>query len=75
MSGHSSYSPNSLANFLVHLRTDQRGGVAVVMALLFPVLLAGLGLGFEISGWYLRVARNAERRRCGGHGGSEQWRG
>jgi len=54
MSGHSSYSPNSLANFLVHLRTDQRGGVAVVMALLFPVLLAGLGLGFEISGWYLR---------------------
>src|SRR5262245_28244855 len=39
---------------LLHLRSDERGGVAVVMGLLFPVLLAGLGLGFEVSSWYLR---------------------
>ena len=38
----------------LRLRTEQRGGVAVMMGLLFPVLLAGLGLGFEISSWYLR---------------------
>jgi hypothetical protein len=38
----------------LRLRTDKRGGVAVMMGLLFPVLLAGLGLGFEVSSWYLR---------------------
>ena len=37
------------------LRTDQRGGVAVMMGLLFPVLLGALGLGFEISNWYLKT--------------------
>src|SRR5690349_20277551 len=40
---------------LGRLRTDNRGGVAVIMGLLFPVLLGGLGLGFEISNWYLRT--------------------
>src|SRR5215470_15716560 len=39
---------------LGRLRNDKRGGVAVMMGLLFPVLLATLGLGFEISNWYLR---------------------
>lgn len=34
---------------------DQRGTVAVMMGLLFPVLIGGLGLGFEISTWYLRT--------------------
>jgi hypothetical protein len=38
---------------LVRLRSDQRGTVAVMMGLLLPVLLGGLGLGFEISNWYL----------------------
>jgi len=37
------------------LHTDQRGGVAVMMGLLFPVLLGVLGLGFEISNWYLKT--------------------
>ena len=37
------------------LGKDQRGSVAVMMAFLFPVLLAGLGLGFEVTNWYLRT--------------------
>ena len=36
---------------LVKLRADERGGIAVIMGLIFPVLLAGLGIGFEISNW------------------------
>src|SRR5215470_5802202 len=40
---------------LGRLRNDKRGGVAVMMGLLFPVLLATLGLGFEISNWYLKT--------------------
>lgn len=54
-------SPTLVANALPLLRTDQRGGVAVMMGLLFPVVLAGLGLGFEISNWYLksRAMQNA----------------
>jgi Flp pilus assembly protein TadG len=45
----------SIVHALIRLRTDQRGGIAVMMGLLFPVLLGGLGLGFEISNWYLRT--------------------
>jgi Putative Flp pilus-assembly TadE/G-like len=43
------------------LFADQRGGIAVMMGLLFPVLLAALGLGFEISNWYMkkRAMQNA----------------
>jgi len=40
---------------LSSLRKDQRGTIAVMMALLFPVLITGLGLGFEITNWYLRT--------------------
>jgi Flp pilus assembly protein TadG len=40
---------------LSSLRKDQRGTIAVMMAFLFPVLIAGLGLGFEITNWYLRT--------------------
>jgi len=40
---------------LAALRSDQRGNVAVMMAFLLPVLLGGLGLGFEASNWYLRT--------------------
>ena len=36
---------------LAKLRADERGGIAVMMGLMFPVLLAGLGVGFEISNW------------------------
>jgi Flp pilus assembly protein TadG len=43
------------------LRADQRGTVAVMMGLLFPILIGGLGLGFEVSNWYLqtRAMQNA----------------
>ena len=36
-------------------RVDQRGTVAVMMALLLPVLVGGLSLGFEFSNWYLKA--------------------
>ncbi|MGB6352098.1 MAG: pilus assembly protein TadG-related protein [Pseudolabrys sp.] len=37
------------------MRADDRASIAVMMGLMFPVLLAGLGIGFEISNWYMRV--------------------
>ena len=40
---------------LAKLRADDRASIAVMMGLMFPVLLAGLGIGFEISNWYMRV--------------------
>jgi len=45
----------------VKLRTDQRGNVAVVTALLLPALMGTLGLGFEVSDWYVtkRSMQNA----------------
>lgn len=45
----------NVIRLLGNLHTDQRGGVAVMMGLLFPVLLGVLGLGFEISNWYLKT--------------------
>ena len=45
---------NKIVAGLFRLHSDERGGVAIMMGLLLPVLLAGLGLGFEISNWYLR---------------------
>src|SRR5450759_3045453 len=43
------------------LCADQRGNIAVMMALLFPIIARGLGLGFEASNWYLqtRAMQNA----------------
>ncbi len=43
------------------LRADQRGNVAVMMALVLPALVGALGLGFEASDWYLtkRAMQNA----------------
>ena len=48
---------SSLAGFFA----DQRGGIAVMMGLLFPVVLGALGIGFEISNWYMkkRAMQNA----------------
>ncbi|HMF26283.1 MAG TPA: pilus assembly protein TadG-related protein [Pseudolabrys sp.] len=40
---------------MTRLRTNERGTVAVMMAFLFPVLIAAFGLGFEITNWYLRT--------------------
>lgn len=55
------FSPTKTVAVLLRLHTDQRGGVAIMMGLLFPIVLAGLGLGFEISNWYLksRAMQNA----------------
>src|SRR3974377_1316172 len=53
-----SLSRNSLAK-TVHalggLRTDQRGNIAVMMALMLPVLCGFMGLGFEVTDWYLQT--------------------
>ena len=40
---------------LVHLRRDQRGTIAVMMALLFPALIGIFGLGMEVTNWYMRT--------------------
>src|SRR5262245_24436531 len=40
---------------VVRLRRDQRGTIAVMMALLFPALIAILGLGMEVTNWYMRT--------------------
>jgi len=40
---------------LVSLRRDQRGTIAVMMALLFPALIGILGLGMEMTNWYMQT--------------------
>jgi Flp pilus assembly protein TadG len=46
---------------VARLRWDDRGNVAVLMGFLAPILIGGLGLGFEVSDWYLqtRAMQNA----------------
>ena len=46
---------------LLSLHENQSGTVAVIMAFLFPILIAAFGLGFEITNWYLstRAMQNA----------------
>src|SRR5882724_11156513 len=34
-------------------RADRRGNVAVMTAFLLPILLGSMGLGFEVSNWYM----------------------
>src|SRR6516165_6254666 len=50
-----------IARDLVKLRADQSGNVAVMMGFLLPVLIGGLGMGFEVGDWYLqtRAMQNA----------------
>lgn len=50
-----------LARGLIALGGNQRGTVAVMMGLVFPILIAVFGLGLEISNWYLksRAMQNA----------------
>lgn len=45
----------NVARTLIRLRNDQRGTVAVMMALLFPALIGILGLGMEVTNWYMRT--------------------
>jgi Flp pilus assembly protein TadG len=46
---------------LYRLRADRGGNIAVMMAFLLPVIAGGLGLGYEVSNWYLqtRAMQNA----------------
>src|SRR5262249_19144999 len=43
----------ALAAYALRLRQDQRGNVAVMMALTLAPLGGALGVGFEISNWYM----------------------
>ena len=53
--------PSKTVHALATLHADQRGTVAVIMAFVFPILIAGFELGFEITNWYLttRSMQNA----------------
>src|SRR5260370_42194172 len=46
---------------LVRLYADRRGNIAVMMALALPALVGAMGLGFEVSNWYMtkRAMQNA----------------
>jgi Flp pilus assembly protein TadG len=50
-----------LVHHAASVRSDRRGAGVVVMALILPALIGALGLGFEISNWYLtnRSMQNA----------------
>jgi len=50
-----------IAHGLVSLHADRRGNVAVMMGFLLPIMIGALGLGFEVSNWYLqtRAMQNA----------------
>ncbi|MGB8639775.1 MAG: pilus assembly protein TadG-related protein, partial [Pseudolabrys sp.] len=52
--GHDSAAA-SVMRALVRLRRDQRGTIAVMMALLFPAMIGILGLGIEVTNWYMRT--------------------
>ena len=43
----------SFANYVRRLRTDERGTVAITMAVLMVPLIGALGVGFEVSNWYM----------------------
>src|SRR6267143_2729902 len=42
-----------LSKHLYRLRADERGAVSVTMGLLLIPLVGALGIGFEVSNWYL----------------------
>jgi len=42
-----------LSKHLHRLREDQRGTVSIIMGLLIVPLVAALGIGFEVSNWYM----------------------
>jgi Flp pilus assembly protein TadG len=42
-----------IANQLRRLRADERGAVSVIMGVLMIPLVGALGIGFEVSNWYL----------------------
>jgi hypothetical protein len=44
---------SSILNQLRRLRADERGSVAVIMGVLIIPLVGALGIGFEVSNWYM----------------------
>src|SRR5437868_15229402 len=50
-----------LSKYLHRLREDQRGTVSVMMGFLIIPLVGALGIGFEVSSWYMttRSMQNA----------------
>jgi Flp pilus assembly protein TadG len=50
-----------ILNQLLRLRTDERGTVAIIMGFLMIPLVGALGIGFEVSNWYMttRAMQNA----------------
>ena len=44
---------SSILNPIHRLRADERGAVSVIMGLLLIPLIGALGIGFEVSNWYL----------------------
>ena len=44
---------SSFVNQLRRLRADERGATAVMMGILMVPLAGFLGIGFEVSNWYL----------------------
>ena len=45
----------SVANLVRRLRGDERGAVSVVMGVMMIPLVGALGIGFEVSNWYLKA--------------------
>src|ERR1700746_3591446 len=46
---------SEISRRLSDLGRDRRGNVTVMMAFMLPPLLGALGLGFEVSHWYLNT--------------------
>jgi hypothetical protein len=44
---------SSVANLVRRLRADERGAVSVMMGVLIIPLVGALGIGFEVSNWYM----------------------
>lgn len=64
MARHSPLIPKSVAkfsNWAARLYANESGNVAVLTAFLLPAFVGTLGLGFEVSNWYLtkRAMQNA----------------
>jgi Flp pilus assembly protein TadG len=51
----------AVAERLAAFFADRRGNFSIITALLAPVLIGGLGIGFEVSNWYMtqRAMQNA----------------
>ena len=43
----------SIVNHVRRLRVDERGSVAIIMGVLIIPLVGALGIGFEVSNWYM----------------------